>query len=162
MARPKNPESRTETIATRVSAETAGKIARERGHLTRSEWLARLIEDHFESGASVRGAVSEAATEKNSPEVHPEPVPSAPAPARKSRRKPAAEPEPAPPSVVEQPVKAEIIDGLRDRVRQVEERPRCPHPGTRSIGGFCRHCQANVESGGWLPAGWVAPEGWES
>jgi hypothetical protein len=37
---------------------------------------------------------------------------------------------------------------------------RCPHPGTRQIGGWCVKCQAQVESGGRLPEGWVASEGW--
>lgn len=30
-------------------------------------------------------------------------------------------------------------------------RRRCPHPGTRVIGGWCRQCDAMVEPGGYLP-----------
>jgi hypothetical protein len=30
-------------------------------------------------------------------------------------------------------------------------RPRCPHPGTRMIGGWCRQCGVMVEPGGYLP-----------
>lgn len=31
-------------------------------------------------------------------------------------------------------------------------RRRCPHPGTRVIGGWCGPCGALVEAGGYLPA----------
>jgi hypothetical protein len=30
-------------------------------------------------------------------------------------------------------------------------RRRCPHPGTRVIGGWCGKCDALVETGGYLP-----------
>lgn len=31
------------------------------------------------------------------------------------------------------------------------QRRRCPHPGTRVIGGWCRECGVVVEPGGYLP-----------
>ena len=43
MARPKSPDSRSVTLATRVSEATAGVIDVQRGPATRSEWLEGLI-----------------------------------------------------------------------------------------------------------------------
>ena len=31
------------------------------------------------------------------------------------------------------------------------ERRRCTHPGTRVIGGYCKHCDAVITPDGYLP-----------
>lgn len=74
-----------------------------------------------------------------------------PAPAKPRRR--AAAPRtvtPAapgvPPTAFQEPAPAPV------------RRPRCTHPGTRVIGGFCKECDVVVGQGGVLPDGWAAPD----
>ena len=46
---------------------------------------------------------------------------------------------------------AELGKAIAAERRQSPVRRRCPHPGTRMIGGWCRQCGVMVEPDGYLP-----------
>jgi hypothetical protein len=43
-----------------------------------------------------------------------------------------------------------VVSPGKPGARLLGARPRCPHSGTRVIGGWCKECQAVVEPGGFL------------
>ena len=124
-----------------------------------------------DGAAAAREAMSRAATQLAALGIADVPVAVQAVPSRPAREKVPAppesdgvpavkfsEPEPVPVAVKTPPV---VVPSLR-RASDLPVPPRCQHPGTRRIGGWCVPCQADVQPGGKLPADWVMPEGWSA
>lgn len=47
--------------------------------------------------------------------------------------------------------RAEFGAAIAAERQQRPARPRCPHPGTRTVGGWCGQCGVVVGAGGYLP-----------
>lgn len=130
MSRPKTEHGKRVALSVKVSEPKAQAVDARRGMLTRAAYLESLIDADLNGftgkpeGAARRAAptASELARER----------------ARDQRDDDAPQSEPVP------DVKFEPAAGLVGRVR-------CPHPGTRVIGGWCAQCGVVVRSDGYLP-----------
>ena len=124
MARGLPAEGRWVAVTVSLRQEHVDRLDKVRGGLNRSEWIRPVVLAALEDAddaADADAAWAEAG----------DPVPLAEVPAPRRRRKPAKAPEVLP--------LAEPAESPR----------RCPHPGKRSVGGYCNECDHLIKPGGY-------------
>ena len=142
MSRPKTEHGKRVALSVKVSEPKAQAVDARRGMLTRAAYLESLIDADLNGfTGKPEGAARPGAKRRAVPPARraaPTASELARERARDQRDDDAPQPEPVP------DVKFEPAAGLVGRVR-------CPHPGTRVIGGWCAQCGVVVRSDGYLP-----------
>lgn len=123
MARPKSPDGRHVTLATRVTEATAEAVDARRGEATRSEWLEALV--YAALGGVVKPAATTVASSRPS---------SAAVPAKRAAGR-ARRPE-APAAARAVPFREPVATGGAGAARKA-----CRHPNMRISKGVCPDCQ---------------------
>jgi hypothetical protein len=156
MSRVKTPNGKRVLLAVKVSEGTAAAVDSARGDLLPAQWLRNLIDAALEAEGISQAPIDslppqipavKTARRKSRANGHRPPV------APPSPSKPPAGPPPRPPAPP--PGAAVFQDAGAERVvtdappAPAATRTKCPHPGTRMIGGFCPTCEHLIEPGGY-------------